>query len=114
VPFAFASRGTRLPRPNRVFDPYQLFGGYSFLSNSINGVSGFDQPLNGYEVAFAIPPWHNLRFMLNAFQYRGTNLGVIEHPYLIMAGGQYRRNLGKKAAFVEALAGEGNVNADWA
>jgi len=52
--------------------------------------------------------------MLNAFQYRGTNLGVIEHPYLIMAGGQYRRNLGKKAAFVEALAGEGNVNADWA
>ena len=92
---------------------YQLFGGYSFLSNSINGVRGSHQPLSGYEVALAIPPWHNLRFKLNAFQYRGTNLGAIEHPYFIMAGGQYGRNFGKEASFVEALAGAGNVNATW-
>ncbi len=92
---------------------YQLFGGYSFLSNSINGVSGSHQPLNGYEFAFAIPPWHDLRFKLNAFQYRGTNLGAAEQPYFIMAGGQYGRNFGREAAFVEAMAGEGNVNANW-
>ncbi len=92
---------------------YQLFGGYSFLSNSINGVNGSQQPLNGYEVAFAIPPWHNLRFKMNAFQYRGTNLGAIEHPYFIMAGGQYGKGFRREAVFVEALAGEGNVNADW-
>lgn len=92
---------------------YQLFGGYSFLPNSMNGVSGSHQPLNGYEVAFAIPPWHNLRFKLNAFQYRGSNLGAIEHPYFIMAGGQYGWKWGEEAAFVEALAGEGNVNSNW-
>jgi len=92
---------------------YQLYGGYSFLSNSINGVSGFHQPLNGYEVAFAIPPWHGLRYKMNLFQYHGSNLGATEHPYFVLAGGQYGRNLGKEYAFVEALAGIGNVNADW-
>ena len=58
---------------------YQLYGGYSFLSNAINGVSGSHQPLNGYEVALAIPPWHDLRYKMNVFQYRGTNLGAIEN-----------------------------------
>jgi hypothetical protein len=92
---------------------YQLFGGYSFLSNSLNGVSGSHQPMNGAEVAFAIPPWHNLRFKFNGFAYHGTNLGAAEHPYFIMAGGQYGRNFGKESAFVEAMTGEGNVNANW-
>lgn len=92
---------------------YQLFGGYSFLSNSLNGVSGSHQPLNGYEVAFAIPPWHNLRFKMNAFQYNGTNLGAVEHPYFVLAGGQYGRKFGREEPFVEALAGVGNVNGDW-
>ena len=93
---------------------YQLFGGYSLLSNSINGVSGSQQPLiNGYEFAFAIPPWHDLRFKMNFIQYRGTNLGAPEHPYFVLSGGQYGRNFGKESAFVEALAGIGNVNADW-
>jgi hypothetical protein len=92
---------------------YQLFGGYSFLSNSINGVSGSHQSLNGYEMAFAIPPWHDLRFKLNVFQYRGTNLGAFEHPYFVMAGGQYGRSFGREAVFTEILAGEGIVNADW-
>jgi hypothetical protein len=92
---------------------YQLFGGYSFLSNSLNGVSGSHQPLNGYEIAFAIPPWHSLRYKMNFFQYHGTNLGATEHPYFVLAGGQYGRNFGREAAFVEALAGVANVNADW-
>ncbi len=92
---------------------YQLYGGYTFLSNSLNGVSGSHQPLNGGEVAFAIPPWHDLRFKLDGFAYQGTNLGASEHPYFIMGGGQYGRNFGRESAFVEALAGEGNVNANW-
>ena len=92
---------------------YQLFGGYSFLSNSLNGVSGSQQSLNGYEIAFAIPPWHDLRFKMNMFQYRGTNQGAVEHPYFIMGGGQYGRNFGKDNLFVEAMLGEGGVNADW-
>ena len=92
---------------------YQLFGGYSFLSNSLNGVSGAHQPLNGYEIAFAIPPWHDLRFKMDAFQYRGTNLGAVEHPYYVLAGGQYGKTFGREAPFVEALAGIGNVNGDW-
>jgi hypothetical protein len=92
---------------------YQLYGGYSLLSNSLNGVSGAHQPLSGYEIAFAIPPWHSLRFKMNAFQYRGTNLSAVEHPYFVMAGGQYGRNLHREYAFVEALSGVGNVNGDW-
>lgn len=92
---------------------YQLYGGYTFLSNSLNGVSGAHQPLNGAEVAFAIPPWHNLRFKMSGFAYKGTNLNAAEHPYFIMAGGQYGKNFGRESAFLEALAGEGNVNANW-
>jgi hypothetical protein len=92
---------------------YQLFGGYSFFSNSLNGVSGSQQPLNGYEIAFAIPPWHDLRFKVNFFQYHGTNLGATEHPYFVMGGGQYGRNFGRESLFVEGLFGEGGVNADW-
>jgi len=92
---------------------YQLYAGYSFLSNSLNGVSGSQQPLNGYEIAFAIPPWHHLRYKMNVFQYRGTNQGAIEHPYFVMAGGQYGRNFRREYAFVEAMAGVGNVNQNW-
>jgi hypothetical protein len=92
---------------------YQLFGGYSFLSNSLNGVSGHDHPLNGWDVGFAIPPWHDLRFKLSSFGYRGTSQGALEHPYFIMGGGQYGRTFGREYAFVEALGGEGNVNMRW-
>jgi hypothetical protein len=92
---------------------YQLYGGYSFLSNSLNGVSGATQPLNGYEVALAIPPWHDLRFKVNLFQYVGTNLGAKEHPYFIMGGGQYGRTFGRESLFVEGLLGEGGVNQNW-
>jgi hypothetical protein len=92
---------------------YQLFGGYSFLSNSLNGVSGSQQPLNGYEFAFAIPPWHDLRFKLTMFQYHGTNQGATEHPYFIMGGGQYGRNFGREYLFAEGMFGEGGVNQNW-
>jgi hypothetical protein len=92
---------------------YQLYGGYSFLSNSLNGVSGAQHSLNGYEIAFAIPPWHGLRFKMNMFQYLGTNQGAREHPYFIMGGGQYGRHFGREYLFVEGLFGEAGVNQNW-
>jgi hypothetical protein len=92
---------------------YQIFGGYSYLSNSLNGVSGHRQPLNGWDFAFAIPPWHDLRFKLAAFGYRGTNQNAFEHPYFVMGGGQYGKYFGREGAFVEALGGVGNVNTNW-
>jgi hypothetical protein len=93
---------------------YQLFGGYSYLSNSLNGVSGSRQSLNGWDAAFAIPPWHSLRAKFSAFGYNGTNLGAPQHPYFVMGGGQYGKTFGRESAFVEAMAGSGNVNANWA
>jgi hypothetical protein len=93
---------------------YQMYGGYSWLSNSLNGVSGSHQSLNGWEYAFAIPSWHDLRFKLNAFSYRGTNLGAPQHPYFIMGGGQYGRTFGRESPFVESMFGVGNTGtADW-
>ncbi|MGA3033333.1 MAG: hypothetical protein ABSD70_08615 [Terracidiphilus sp.] len=92
---------------------YQLFGGYSYLSNSLNGVSGSQHSLSGYEIAFAIPPWHHLRYKMNVFQYSGKNQGAAEHPYFVMAGGQYGKGFGREYAFVEAMGGVGNVNKDW-
>lgn len=113
LPFIAAAIHAQSAAPASYESRYQLFGGYSFLSNSLNGVSGAHRPLNGYEAALAIPPWHDLRFKLNVFQYRGTNLGAIEHPYFVMGGGQYGKNVGKEAVFLEAMAGIGNVNARW-
>lgn len=92
---------------------YQIFGGYSYLSNSLNGVSGHQQSLNGWDTSFAIRPWHDLRFKLAAFGYQGTNQGGVEHPYFVMGGGQYGRYFGREGAFVEALGGVGNVNKNW-
>lgn len=92
---------------------YQIFGGFSFLSNSLNGVSGHQHPLSGWDTSFAIRPWHGLRFKLAAFGYRGVSQGGFEHPYFVMGGGQFGRNFGWEQVFVEALAGVGNVNKNW-
>jgi hypothetical protein len=92
---------------------YQVYGGYSFLSNSLNGVSGAHQPLNGWEFAFAIPPWHDLRFKMNTYSYRGNNLGAPQRPYFIMGGGQYGRDIGRESPFVEMMFGVGNANSEW-
>ena len=92
---------------------YQVYGGYTFLSNSFNGVPGSRQPLNGWDASFAFQPWHSLRFKMETFGYRGTNLNAPQHAYFIMAGGQYGRRLGREFAFVEGLAGDGGINSNW-
>ena len=92
---------------------YQIYGGYAFLSNSLNGVPGYVQGINGFDAGFAIPPWHNLRFKVDFSSYRGTNLGAPQHPYFILGGGQYDIHLGRETAWVEGLMGTGGANKTW-
>jgi len=81
----------------------QIYGGYTFLSNTINGVPGSRQPLNGWDAAVAFPAWHNLRFKIDTYAYRGTNLGAPQHPFFIMGGGQYTWRVRRESVFVEGL-----------
>ena len=92
---------------------YQIYGGYSFLSNSFNGVPGSRQPLNGWDAALAFPAWHNLRFKIDVSGYRGTNLGAPQDAFFIMGGGQYNWRFKKESVFVEGLIGNGGINKNW-
>src|ERR1035437_521302 len=85
---------------------YQIYGGYTYLSNSLDGVTGSHQPLNGFDAGVAFPSWHSLRFKIDVAAYRGTNLGAPQHPYFIMGGGQYTCRIGRESVFVEALGGD--------
>jgi hypothetical protein len=93
---------------------YQIFGGYSYLSNSLNGVTGSHHALNGFDGAIAFPAWHNLRFKIDTTAYFGTNLGAPQHPYFIQGGAQYTWRMRREAVFVEGLGGTGGANKTWA
>ena len=93
---------------------YQISGGFSYLSNTINGVPGARQPLLGWEASLATPAWRNLRFKIDYSGYLGNNLGAPQHPYFILAGGQYDHHLGKENLFAEALFGDAGLNGNWA
>jgi hypothetical protein len=92
---------------------YQLFGGYSFLSNSFNGVLGSQQSLNGWDTSIAIPPWHHLSFKGDIYGYRGTNIGAKQNSYFILGGGQYGRRFGREFLYIEGLMGEGGITRYW-
>jgi len=92
---------------------YQIYGGYSFLSNFFNGVPGSRQPLNGWDAALAFPAWHNLRFKIDVSAYSGTNLGAQQHPFFILGGGQYNWRFKRESVFVEGLIGDGGLNRYW-
>lgn len=92
---------------------YQFFGGYSWLSNSYNGVPGAHQPLNGWEAALELPSWHDLRFKLDLSGYDGTNQGAPQHSYFILAGGHYTHRFGRESPFVEGLLGNGHLGNNW-
>jgi len=107
----FSSR--LLPAQSESTSRYQIYGGYALLSNSMNGVPGSRQPLNGWDSSVAFPPWHNLRFKIDAFGYMGSNLDAPQHVFFIMGGGQYGRHFGREYAFFEAMAGDGRINDNW-
>ena len=92
---------------------YQIFGGFTSLSNSFNGVPGYRQPLLGWEAAVAFPAWHHLRPKLDYSSFNGTNLGAPQHAFFIMAGGEYEHYAGKERLFGEALFGDVGLNQNW-
>ncbi len=92
---------------------YQISGGFSYLSNTINGVPGSRQPLLGWKVSLSTPAWRNLRFKIDYSGYLGNNLSAPQHPYFILAGGQFDHHLGREKLFVEALFGDCGLNGNW-
>jgi len=92
---------------------FQIYGGYTYLSNTFNGVPGSRQALNGWDASVGFPAWHNLRFKVDAYGYRGTNLDAPQHAFFIMGGGQYNWHLGRETVFAEGLVGDGGLNRNW-
>jgi len=93
--------------------PFEISGGFSYLSNSFNGVPGSRQPLTGWDGAVAFPGWHNLRFKIDVSGYNGMNQGGSQNSFFIVGGGQYEKTWGRERFFGEALAGEAGLNRDW-
>lgn len=62
----------------------------------------------------ATPAWRNLRFKIDYSAFLGSNLGAPQHPYFIVAGGQYDYRFGKEKLFAEALFGDCGLNGNWA
>jgi opacity protein-like surface antigen len=92
---------------------YQIYGGYSYLSNTMNGIPGAKKSLNGFDAAVAFPHWHNVRFKIDVSGYRGTNLGAPQNPYFILGGAQYDIRLNRFTVYVEGLGGIGGANKTW-
>jgi len=92
---------------------YEIYGGYTYLSNTFNAVQGGRQPLNGWDASVAFASWHNLRFKLDTSAYRGTNLGAPQDGIFILAGGEYSRRIRRESVFVEGLAGDLGLNKNW-
>jgi len=108
--FSASAGGVAQTRPS---PPLQVYAGYSWLSNSFNGVPGARQPLNGWNAGVAFQQWHHLRFKLDYSMYRGTNLGAPQHAFFLLGGGQYGVALHRERFFAQALVGEGGLNGTW-
>lgn len=106
LPMALAAQSTTPP-------PIELFGGYSYLSNSFNGVPGSRQALNGWDGAVAFSSWKGLRFKFDVSGTFGSNLGASQRSYSILGGPQYERSLGRERIFAHALFGETGMNRNW-
>ncbi len=119
MPFRFLSLiivlglSSVLPAQQEAPARHQIYGGYSYLSNTTNGILGARQPLNGWDASGVVPSWHGWRIKLDVFAYRGTNQGIPQHPYFIMAGAEYDRRIRRETIFAEVLGGNGGLNKDW-
>jgi len=92
---------------------YQLYGGYSYLSNSFNGVPGSSKALNGWDAGLVFPAWHGLSVKIDVSRYSGTNLGAKQQALSIVSGGQYERSFHRERWFAEALFGDVGMNRYW-
>jgi hypothetical protein len=116
--FLIALLVSLLPSPLRSQEAappahHEIYAGYTFLSNSFNGVPGSRQPLNGWDASIAFGFWRGLRFKAETFSYRGTNLGAPQNPMFILGGGQFGHRVGRETIFVEGLAGDVGINRNW-
>jgi hypothetical protein len=93
--------------------PYEIFAGYSLLSNSFNGVPGSRQPLNGVDASLAFPGWHGLRVKIDVSRFSGTNLGAKQQATFIMGGWEYEHTFHRERLFAEALFGDVGMNRYW-
>jgi len=93
--------------------PFELFGGYNYLSNSFNGVPGSRHPLQGWDASAALPAWRNLRFKIDVSGYQGSNLDASQNSFFILGGGQYERTRGRERFYAQALVGEAGLNPHW-
>jgi hypothetical protein len=91
----------------------QLFGGLSYLSNSLNGTPGAHRPMMGWDSGVSAPWYYRLRFVIDASEYSGYNLGAEQRVMFILAGGEYEHRIGKERLYLKALAGSGKANRDW-
>jgi hypothetical protein len=92
---------------------YQIYGGYAYLSNTMNGVPGSRHALNGWDASVGFPAWHSLRFKIDVASFRGSNLGAPQNPLSIMGGGQYGWHVKRESVFVEGLVGNIAMNEYW-
>lgn len=111
--FAISSTALTSSAQSSGSSSYQFSGGFSYFSNSINGIPAARQPLLGWEASLATPAWRNLRFKMEYSSFQGDNLGAPQHPYFIVAGWQYDVHLGKEKLFAEALFGDCGLNGNW-
>ena len=78
--------------------PFQLYGGFTYLSNSFNGAPGSRQPLNGWNAGVAFPAYRHLRFTVDFSNFAGTNLAAPQHAYFILGGAEYERRFHGKGS----------------
>lgn len=109
----FLSPAVNAADSQRQPPPFQIYAGYSRLSNSFNGFPGQHHPLDGMYAGVAFPEWRHLRIKVDYSLYKGTNRGDPQNAFFIMSGGQYGGTWHRERFYVEALAGEGAVNGTW-
>jgi hypothetical protein len=93
--------------------PFEIYGGFSYLSNSFNGEPGARQGLTGWDVSAALPASHGLRFKVDIARYSGTNLGAAQQGLSILGGAQYEHMLHRERVWAEALFGDVGMNRNW-
>jgi len=90
----------------------QVFVGYGWLSNSLNGNSG-RHPLSGADVAAGLRLTRNLQAKVEANTYYGTNLQAPQRPDFLLLGVQYGRRVGRLNPWADAMAGMAHANPGW-
>lgn len=92
---------------------YQIYGGYTSLSNSFNGLPGKQHPLNAWEVTAGLPERHGIRFIVDYMSFYGKNQQAPQRGLMVQAGVQYERHIGREGIFVQGMVGEADLNHNW-